>query len=175
MPVSPSLSRWATLGPACSWASFAFVLHGIFQKAWLLAFGREAQRYRPEGEAQGPNDAPDSLSEQMGRRLAHVTKFLGDESRMAVCVTIGLLAKPIDDLTLSMLKLDGEGRLILDMLSKHGPLQVASRELVQLLVEGQVAFIATTLVLRACHAWCRMNRRVCCKGGTDMQGFCHRV
>eukprot|EP00974_Lingulodinium_polyedra_P127152 11201090-Lingulodinium_polyedra.AAC.1 len=63
---------------------------------------------------------------------------------MATCVTVGLLSKPIDDLVLTMLKIDQGGRIIMDMLDRRGPVHLASRELVQLFSEGQVADTAPT-------------------------------
>ena len=149
MPPAPNLARWATLGPACAWLSLALVLHGIFVRAWLRAFSEEAATFRPEGEADANGDVGgegEAFSVAMGRRLARVTKFVGNTIQTAACATIGLVSHPVDDLTLTMLRLDEQGRALADMLSRRSqaPLRRAQRDLVTLLTDGKVAKVVTS-------------------------------
>ena len=146
MPSSPSQSRSATLGPACSWLSITMLIHNIFMRAWMLAFCKESRLYSDDGieSARGESEC---FSAAVGRRLARVTKFLGDGVRRATCVTIGLVSKPLDDLMLTMLRLDGAGRVLADMLSSCGgsnPIRCAQRQLVELLSDGEVAKVVSS-------------------------------
>ena len=149
MPQAPNPARWATLGPACAWLSLALVIHGIFVRAWLRAFSKEAGAFRPEGEADANGDVGgegEAFSVAVGRRLARVTQFVGNTTQTAACVTIGLVSQPVDDLTLTMLRLDEQGRALADMLSRRGqaPLRRAQRDLVTLLTDGEVAKAVTS-------------------------------
>jgi hypothetical protein len=56
MPVAPNLARWVTLGPSCSWLGMCTVVHGVFQRAWLLAFAAEA----------ADNDADGQIADEVG-------------------------------------------------------------------------------------------------------------
>ena len=148
MPQAPNPARWATLGPACAWLSLALVTHGIFVRAWLRAFSKEAGAFRPEGEADANGDVGgegEAFSVAVGRRLARVTQFVGNTTQTAACVTIGLVSQPVDDLTLTMLRLDEQGRALADMLSRRGqaPLRRAQRDVVTLLTDGEVAKAVT--------------------------------
>ena len=123
--------------------------HGISVRAWSRAFSKEAGAFRPEGEADANGDVGgegESFSVAVGKRLARVTRFVGITTQTAACVTIGLVSQPVDDLTLTMLRLDEQGRALADMLSRRGqaPLRRAQRDLVTLLTNGEVAKAVTS-------------------------------
>lgn len=81
MPVAPSVSRWATLGPACAWLGICLMVHGLFRRAWLLAFSREA---REEFADLDPDDAgigAEAFHVAVGRRI----KRARDKTRRVAC------------------------------------------------------------------------------------------
>eukprot|EP00974_Lingulodinium_polyedra_P035293 3388615-Lingulodinium_polyedra.AAC.2 len=68
------MSRWTTLGPACSWFGMCLVTHGIFQRAWIVAFGKDPDAV---AAAAGPDvdDAAvgfEPFSVTIGRRITKV-------------------------------------------------------------------------------------------------------
>jgi len=69
MPCSPTMSRWTTLGPALG--SACVVTHGSFQRAWIVAFGKDPDAV---AAAAGPDvdDAAvgfEPFSVTIGRRI----------------------------------------------------------------------------------------------------------
>jgi hypothetical protein len=133
MPVAPSFSRWTTLGPCCSWVGISVGIHDIFRRAWMVAFAKEAEDYDPDVEV-GDDAGLESFSQAMGRRIARVTRFFKDDVRSALALTIGLVTKPIDELVLNLLHLDGSGRVLADVTSKKSsPVWSASKAFVEML------------------------------------------
>lgn len=57
-----------------------------------------------------------------GAGSPQVSKFLKDDKQVAAATTLGLVSRPIDDLVLSLLRLDGNGKALADLTSKRmGP------------------------------------------------------
>ena len=69
-----------------------------------------------------------------------MTKLFEDQKRLAACVAVGFFTKPVDDLTLSLLRLDQAGRVLIDMTGAGAsPVRKFQTDLVNMFVEGQVA------------------------------------
>ena len=62
MPVTPSFSRWTTLGPCLAWFGMANLVHGVLRRACLLAFASEK-------ETEGANDPDDAGLEDYAKQL----------------------------------------------------------------------------------------------------------
>ena len=142
MPDSPSFSRWTTLGPCCAWFAICLLPHGVFRRAWRLAFDKEVL------EGVQPIDQDDidvghaSFSAVIGRRIKQATTFLKDEVALVASITIALVTQPMDQLVLTLLKFDMHGRLLADLTSKRvSPARDAQRKFVEMLSGGMVTLL----------------------------------
>ncbi|CAK0885973.1 unnamed protein product, partial [Prorocentrum cordatum] len=137
----PALGRWVGLGPCCSWLGACLVIHDVFRQAWLLAFSKHYG-----GRAQAGADIDDAalgnehFTAIVGRRVKKVNDFVVDDSRCSKVLALALVSKPVDDLTLNLLRLDSMGRILCDLTSKSmNPVQTAQRAFVRELASKQVA------------------------------------
>ncbi len=89
------------------------MVHDVFRRAWLLAFGNEAA----PGAAGGDRDDAglEDFATMMGRRVKKASDFMRCHAELEATVCIALLTEPMDELTLRLLNLDSEGRLMMDV------------------------------------------------------------
>ena len=65
----------------------------------------------------------------LSRRIRKGTLFLRSESDIQTAVLIASLSEPLDDLTLSLLNLDTEGKLLLDVVGGNSPVKLCQQRL----------------------------------------------
>ena len=78
MPDGQHFTRWAMVGPFCSWLSMCLLPHNIFKRSWQRAFGKEAP------VPQEPENDLESFTVQLGRKIHRVTKKFDSKSKRRI-------------------------------------------------------------------------------------------
>ena len=168
MPVTPSFSRWTTLGPCCAWFATAILCHQVFLNAWKLAFAGE-KLVLEEGDA---DDAGlDDFSKILGRRMTKVKALLDNHNHLRRSVIIALATEPIDDLVLRLLHMDVEDNLLMDVVSTFAsPICRAQKCLLSFLRSNMPDMLACSAA-KQCHRLILLLDEVPC----IQQGLRHKL
>ena len=118
MPSGDNFARWTVLGPYAAWMAMCMCLHFVFQRAWRMAFRKEVAGDDALPPAPDIDVGLESFSQQIGRRIKRASDFMEDRSKLAFCLTLAMVSKPIDELVLSLLRLDVAGRVLADLTSR---------------------------------------------------------
>jgi hypothetical protein len=148
IPSIPAANRWVTVGPALAWWAIGCMFHGLFPRAWVVAFGQNLADLGPNSNDADEFDDERDWTKDVQKRLGRGTEFLTNWQNRLLIILLNILLIPIDSFMQFLSSFDDASNadrpgnpLVVELVSDEGPIAVCIETLFSYLFVGSALYV----------------------------------